>query len=252
MPVTAPAPAGRGWLRPELLRSWGEFVGMTALVLALPIGNSTRGAFLGTSHNFMQLIASDRELIRSVVWEAAFLAFFLLYLSWRGWKVADLRVGVGLMTTLEGLGLYIAGDIVAILALVVTIGLALAVQTGQPNPAAFIASIEPHIPPHSVHVSWLAIGAAMTLNAYFEEITCMGFIFAQVAERRGPAVALVVTVFLRAACHTYQDPFHLAGIVLLFTLYGLVYWWTRKLWPLIFAHLLLDIVSISLLKLLRG
>ncbi len=244
-----PPHAGRGWLRPDLLRPWGELVVMAALVLGVPIANSTRGAFHGSSHDFMQLLASDRQLIRTTAWEATFLAFFLLYLAWRGWKPADLRIGASLVTTLEGIGLWLTGDILVILALATTIVVAFALQTAYPTLGLFFMAIVPHIPPHSLHVSWAAILVAMTVNAFFEEITCMGFIFTQLAERLGPVIALAVTVFLRAACHTYQDPFHLAGIVVLFILYGVVYWWTRKLWPLIFAHLLLDIVSISLLKL---
>jgi membrane protease YdiL (CAAX protease family) len=249
--IALPPPAGRGWLRPELLRPWGELVVIAACVLGLPIANSTRGAFQGASHDFMQLLASDRQLIRTSAWEAGLLAAFFLYLAWRGWKPADLRIGAGLVTSLEGIGLWLTGDLLVILALFTTIVIGFALQTAYPTLGSFFVAIAPHIPPHSLHVSWAAILVAMTLNAFFEEITCMGFIFTQLAERLGPVVALAVTVFLRAACHTYQDPFHLAGIVVLFTLYGLVYWWTRKLWPLIFAHLLLDIVSISMLKLMR-
>ncbi len=253
MSEIAPSPVpDRGWVRPELVRPWGELVVMAALVLGVPIANATRGAFRGSSHDFMQMLASDVELIRTTAWEATFLAFFLLYLAWRGWKPADLRIGMGWVTSLEGIGLWLAGDVAVVLALVTTVTVGYALQTAQPTLVAFATTLEPHIPPHSLHVTWAAILVAMTLNAFFEEITCMGFIFTQLAERVGPFVALAVTVFLRAACHTYQDPFHLAGIVVLFTLYGLVYWWTRRLWPLIFAHLLLDIFSISMLKLMRG
>ena len=59
-------------------------------------------------------------------------------------------------------------------------------------------------------------------------------------------------MLIRVACHTYQDPVHLVGIALLFTIYGLVYSRVRKLWPLIFAHLVLDITSLSLLKIWFG
>jgi hypothetical protein len=78
----------------------------------------------------------------------------------------------------------------------------------------------------------------------------MGYIFNQIAARRSPALALPVTIFLRLACHTYQDPMHLAGIGVLFTFFAVWYWLGRKLWPLIFAHILLDTTSFSLILLL--
>ena len=43
------APPPRPWLRPELIRSWGEFVIVAALVMALPIRNSTVAALHGSS-----------------------------------------------------------------------------------------------------------------------------------------------------------------------------------------------------------
>jgi membrane protease YdiL (CAAX protease family) len=39
---------------------------------------------------------------------------------------------------------------------------------------------------------------------------------------------------------------------MLFTVFGVAYWYTRKLWPLVFAHMLLDIGSVSAIKLLAG
>jgi membrane protease YdiL (CAAX protease family) len=246
MNEAAAAPDPRGWLRPDLVRSWSEFVVMTALILAIPIWNSTHAALEGSSQVFMQALASDRELVSTTAWESTFLAFFLLYLAWRGWKAADLRIRPGFLTTAQGFGLYLAGEVTIVVTLFSAILVGFELQN-QPA-GVFFSRLMPHIAPHSIHVSWAAIVVSMVLNAFFEEITCMGYIFSQVAARRGPWVALPVTVFLRAACHTYQDPFHLAGIAALFTLYGAVYWWTRKLWPLIFAHLLLDIVSFSVLK----
>jgi membrane protease YdiL (CAAX protease family) len=247
-----PAPDPRAWLRPELLRSWAELVVMASLVLVVPVLNSTHAALHGSSKVFMQVLASDRELLATTAWEGTFLAFFLLYLFWRGWRPADLRIRASAVATAQGGGLFLVGEGAVMVALFGGIGLAYALGNQQQTFLAFVLKLSPNIPPHSIHVSWPAIFVSMTVNAFFEEITFMGYIFNQLAARCGPAAALAVTVFLRAACHTYQDPFHLAGIVMLFSIYAGVYWWLRKLWPLIFAHLLLDIISLSVLKLTRG
>jgi membrane protease YdiL (CAAX protease family) len=249
--VPPPVPT-RDWLRPELLRSWGEFVLMATVALAIPIWNSTHAAFHGSSHDFVQMLASDGTLIRECAWEATFLSFFVLYLAWRGWKPADLRIRIGWFSSMQGIGLLIGGYVAMLFTLSGAIGIGYALSGGHRSFLSFFLTLTPHLPPHSIHVSWLLILVSMTVNAFMEEITCMGFIFNQLAARRGPGVAFFGTIFLRVACHTYQDPFHLAAIAMLFSLYAVFYWYTRKLWPLIFAHLLLDIISFSSLKLLYG
>lgn len=249
--VPPPVPA-REWLRPGLLRSWGEFVLMAAVALGIPVWSSTRAAFRGSERDFMQMIASDGTLIRECAWEATFLAFFILYLAWRGWKPADLRIRIGWQSSAQGMALLIASEVAVVVALFAAMGVGYALENDHRPFVSFVLAFSPHLPAHSIHVSWPVILVSMTVNAFLEEITCMGYIFNQLAARCGPGVALFVTVFLRVACHTYQDPFHLAAIAVLFTLYGVFYWDTRRLWPLIFAHILLDIISISAVKYMFG
>jgi membrane protease YdiL (CAAX protease family) len=249
-PVSESTAAPREWLRPALVRSWTEFVVVAALAMALPIRNSTVAALHGSSSRFMQIFLSDSKLEWSIFIEGILLALFLVYLHWRGWKPADLRIRLGWLTTAEGLGLFVVCQVVVSIVVGGLIGIVFALQSTWHTFPQFLLTMMPHIAPHSLHVSWLSIVVAMVVNAFFEEVVCMGYIFNQLAARRGPVVALAGTVFLRAACHTYQDPIHLAGIAVLFTLYGAFYWYGRKLWPLIFAHLLLDIMSMSALKLI--
>jgi membrane protease YdiL (CAAX protease family) len=243
------APPPRAWLRPELVRSWTEFVIVAALIMALPIRNSTVAALHGSGGHFMQLFMADTRLSWAILIESILLGLFLVYLHFRGWRPADLRVGIGVLTTLEGLGLFVAGFV----ATTATVFGILWILFKEGNKyvyfSDYLLAMAPHFARHSVHLSWSVIVVSMVLNAFLEEVVCMGYIFNQLATRCGPALALVVTVSIRAACHTYQDPVHLAGIAVLFTVYGVTYIWLRKLWPLIFAHLLLDIISISAMKL---
>jgi membrane protease YdiL (CAAX protease family) len=247
-----PPLALRAWLRPSLVRSWSEFVLVTALIMALPIRNSTVAALHGSSTRFMQTFLADSRLDWAIFIEGLMLALFLVYLHWRGWKPADLRIGLGALTTLEGLGLFLVCQVVISVVIMGLMGIVFALQSTSRTFPDFLLTMVPHIPPHSLHVSWLSIIVAMIVNAFLEEIICMGYIFNELAARRGPGLALAVTVFLRVACHTYQDPMHLTGIAVLFTLYGAFYWYVRKLWPLIFAHLLLDIMSMSAMKIWFG
>jgi membrane protease YdiL (CAAX protease family) len=245
-------PRSNGWLRPELISSWTEFVIIAALLLVLPIRNSTVAALGGSSGHFMQMLLSNDRLLWAVYGESLLLGFFLLYLRWRGWTPADLRIGLGWGTSAQGILLLIATESAVVLTVFGLMGVVYRLQTAYHTYLSFLLAMSPHIAPHSIHLSWPVIFVAMILNAFLEEIICMGYIFNQLAARWGPAAALGVTVFLRVACHTYQDPIHLVGIGVLFSIYGVWYWQTRQLWPLIFAHLLLDIISMSAVKVMFG
>jgi membrane protease YdiL (CAAX protease family) len=247
-----PIPTSRAWLRPALLKSWTEFVIVAALLMALPICSSTIGALHGSSSHFVQLLLTDNHMLWTIFWEATVLAVFFAYLAWRGWKPADFHIGLGWRTSGQGVGLLLLAYLGAVNTLMSLIALAYFLRTNQDTAFSFLLSLSPHLQRHTIHISWLVIIVAMIINAFLEELVCMGYIFNQLAARRGPRVALVVTVFLRMACHTYQDPIHLAGIGVLFSIFALWYWKSRRLWPLIFAHILLDLGSTTFIKLNFG
>ena len=108
--LTAPPP--RAWLRPELVRSWTEFIVVAGLVMALPIRNSTVAALHGSSGRFMQLFMADTRLSWAIFIESVLLALFLYYLHRRGWRPADLRIGLGWATIGLGLALFVGCQVV--------------------------------------------------------------------------------------------------------------------------------------------
>jgi membrane protease YdiL (CAAX protease family) len=248
--LTASPP--RAWLRPELVPSWAEFILVTAVVMALPIRNSTVAALQGSSGRFMQLFMADTRLSWAICIESVLLALFLVYLHRRGWRPADLRISIGWRTTGLGVLLFLVSWAAATAAVMGLLWTLFKIGNRYVYFSDYLMSMAPHIARHSIHLSWPVIIVSMVLNAFLEEVVCMGYIFTQVAARCGPAVAVVATVFIRMACHTYQDPVHLVGIGVLFTVYALAYCKLRTLWPLIFAHLVLDITSLSILKLSFG
>ena len=247
--MTASA-ADRAWLRPELVRSWGGFLLVSALLLAFPIGNSTRAALHGSSNRFLELLLNDRHLLDALFWESCVLALFLLYLRLRGWRPSDFRIGLGWNTSGQAVALLVAAWGSSILVVYTLLYLLFRLQPGHPTFLSFLLAFAPKFHGGAIHFNWLLMAVAMVVNAYSEELLFMGYIFNQIAARRGPAVALPVTILLRVACHTYQDPVHLAGIAMLFTVFAVWYWLGRKLWPLILAHILLDMTSFTLVELL--
>ena len=95
--------------------------------------------------------------------------------------------------------------------------------------------------------AWI-IGLASPINATFEEYIWLGFAVT-VAGRRRYWPALAWSVLPRTLIHVYQgwnSVFFVAPLGIWFFRY---YWRTGRLWPVIVAHTLQDIVALGLLAL---
>jgi membrane protease YdiL (CAAX protease family) len=200
----------------------------------------------------VQHLLSDRALLLNGLMEAAILGLGLLYLHRRGWRPADLRIRPGGLSSLEGLGLVplaFAANTTVVFSLFV---LLFFTQKSEPNFLRFVLELSPQMTHLELgHLSWGVMVAAMVLNAFLEEIVCTSYAFNQFAAKRGPLFALLLVVLLRMACHTYQGPVHMLGIGAVFFVFGAWYGWRRNVWTIVFAHALIDLASMSFLKLLH-
>ena len=241
----------RGRLRPELVGSWGEICGVLLVLLGPFIVMSTLASAHTVHANYMQVFLSDRALLLNMAAEAAILGLGLIYFRWRGWTVADLRIRPGFVSSVEGViitPLTVVTNAFTVFSLFALVFLA---QTRYPTFIQFV--LANNVSLKSVHVggvSWVVLIPAMILNAFLEEIICTSYMFRQFQAKGGVPFALALTVLLRMACHTYQGPVHALGIGTVFLIYGLWYWQRRNVWTLIFAHALLDIGMISIVKLI--
>jgi membrane protease YdiL (CAAX protease family) len=59
-------------------------------------------------------------------------------------------------------------------------------------------------------------------------------------------VAINTSVVVRLLYHLYQGPIGIMTAVPMGLLYGYVYSRTRQLWPLVVAHMLMDLIPLSL------
>jgi membrane protease YdiL (CAAX protease family) len=240
------------WLRPALMAPWGEIVVVIAVIIGISTSISSWQAWHGSTRNYMSDLLTNWRMIHTLTMESAILGLLFVHLHRRGWRAADLRIRPTWRSSGQGLlllpGMALANSVTVVSGLLILY----AMQTQYGRFFAFVVSNGSHMKFHSVHVSWLALIPALVLNGFFEEITCMGYAFNQFAAKRGPLFALVVTVLLRMSCHTYQGAVHALGIGAAFFVSGLVYWWTRNLWPLILAHIFVDLVSFAAVKFLFG
>ena len=86
-----------------------------------------------------------------------------------------------------------------------------------------------------------------TVNGIFEELFVAGYIITALRDSRGMWMAINVSTVVRLLYHLYQGPLGVITIVPMGLLYGFVYARTRQLWPLILAHVLIDIIGLSAL-----
>jgi membrane protease YdiL (CAAX protease family) len=240
------------WLRPALMAPWWEIILVVSVIIGFSTFMSSWQALHGSNQNYMAELLTNGRMIHTILIECAILGLLFVHLHWRGWRPADLEINPTWRSSGQGLLLIPAMAIANSTIVVAGFLILYATQSQYGHFSAFVAANGPHIKLHSVHVSWVAVILALVINGFFEEITCMGYTFTQLAARRGPFFALVVTVLLRMSCHTYQGPVHALGIGAAFLVSGLVYWWTRNLWPLILAHIIVDLLSFGIVKLWFG
>ncbi|WP_412541287.1 CPBP family intramembrane glutamic endopeptidase [Longispora sp. K20-0274] len=136
--------------------------------------------------------------------------------------VFDLVTGLGLaaLIGIPGLGLYIAARALGLNASVVPADL-------------------PHV--------WWAVPVlllAAVQNAVLEEVVVVGYLVTRLRELsiRLP-VALGASAVLRGSYHLYQGFGAFVGNAIMGLVFGYVFSRTRRVWPLIIAHSVLDIVA---------
>jgi membrane protease YdiL (CAAX protease family) len=128
--------------------------------------------------------------------------------------------GLALLIGLPGLGLYFLGR---------TLG------------------INADVVPAPEQVYWWTIPVLLLSaveNAVVEEVIAVGYLLTRLRDLRwGPWAAIVASAALRGAYHLYQGFGQALGNAVMGALFA---WWfqrTGRLWPLLVAHMLLDVVA---------
>ncbi len=200
----------------------------------------------------IEKLINTRGLTRNTALEAGLLAAFFFYLHWRGWRPADFRIRIDLPGTLLGVPLAIVASLANLTTALIVM---LTLLVLAPHPHGLLASLlagSPRVQLHHLDLAWTIIFAGSIVNAYLEELVFMGYAFHQFAAKRNPLFALLVMVLLRMLLHTYKGPVGMLGIGAFSFVYGLCYLKVRRLWPLILAHILTDLVAMAAFKLVFG
>jgi membrane protease YdiL (CAAX protease family) len=131
------------------------------------------------------------------------------------------------------------------------IGAGLALAIGVPGIGAYLAGralgINADVVLSPEQVYWWTIPVlllAAVENAVVEEVIAVGYLLARLRDLRwGPWAAITASAALRGSYHLYQGFGQALGNAVMGAVFA---WWfqrTGRLWPLIVAHTLLDVVA---------
>lgn len=209
-----------------------EFLVVVTWAFGLPIFASIMA--LGAPSDSTAPVFNNAELLATIIFEVIQLGFLTWFLRIRGW-------------TLEKFGLSFSwrGTAAGVVLLAITYGLALGAQII----AQFIfnydlqaaAARAPKVDPD---LSMQLVFLVSVVNGIFEELFVAGYIISSLTARRGMWMAINVSVVVRLLYHLYQGPVGVMTVVPMGLLFGYAYARTRQLWPMMVAHVLLDVIGL--------
>jgi membrane protease YdiL (CAAX protease family) len=242
-------PEQRAGIRLELVIVFAITLGMSGLDSLLRLID----ALLQTTPLNKQQIAINQplaradliDLLRQLLYATQLIAWGALglYLLWRaGIRLAsiglhrrpprsDVAGGVGLaaLIGIPGLGLYL-----------------LAVKLG----------VNREVLPSVLNDTWwrpLALTVAAAANAWAEEVLVVGYLITRLRQLGlRENTSLVGSAVLRGSYHLYQGFGGFVGNLIMGLIFGRFWQRTNRLWPLIIAHTLLDVVAFVGYATLRG
>ncbi|OLF06374.1 CAAX protease family protein [Actinophytocola xinjiangensis] len=110
--------------------------------------------------------------------------------------------------------------------------------------------------PSTLDDTWwrpIVLTIAAAANAWAEEVLVVGYLITRLRQLGlGENGSLVVSSVLRGSYHLYQGFGGFVGNVVMGLVFGRVWQRTNRLWPLVVAHTLLDVVAFVGYALLRG
>jgi membrane protease YdiL (CAAX protease family) len=213
-----------------------EFLVVLCFAFGLPIFTSI--VSLGTGEGRGAggaLVYNNTALLDILVFELLQSAFLVWFLRIRGWTLAKF----GLSISWRGAG---AGWLLLVGTYLLAMGTQYLAQLALPG--TMQAAIQRY-PVPGPNLSMQLVFLASTVNGFFEELFVAGYIITALRQTRGMWTAINVSTVVRVLYHLYQGPLGVLIIVPMGLLYGYVYARTRQLWPLMFAHVLIDLIGLS-------
>lgn len=202
-----------------------------AVVLGCAFGYAIATSIMGAVNPLQGPLHSEAGMWRTVIVETCLFLAIGWFLLVRGWTTKKLGLDSHWSDGLWGVGLAVTAYFVMYQVFV----LIAATAPGLAEAAGRMPRL-----PHALS-PWV-VAAEILLSSFYAEFFVTGYIVAALKERAGLNIAVNVSVALRLTYHIYQG---VVG-VLVFIPIGLIfaYWYgkTGKLWPVVVAHALLNLI----------
>ena len=182
--------------------------------------------------NFPSEPFTDGVFLEIITIEFVLAAAALGYLRVRGYDLRRLLPKPTIADSLVGVGLFVAAWIASSL---------LSAAVG--NPARSAEPIGEMVAQASI--SFAPLLSVAIVNGLYEETFLVGYL-QDALQATGASFALGVSALVRVLYHLYQGPTGALSALVFGVVLGVFYLATRRLWPLVFAHIMADVLGFAL------
>jgi uncharacterized protein len=211
--------------------SYSEVMLVLFVALGNPIVASLMMLFDAGITSKYSTLTSDR-LLYTCAYEIMVLSLTAFFLKRRGWVREDLYLDINWRLTVTGFVLagccilvtYSASYLLPLLGLKAAESV---LQTG----------------PHGLDIA--AILTVSVVNPFFEETIVVAYLMGAFLNPEAPTKAINISVGVRLLYHLYQGAAGVITIVPMGLLFSYYFYKKRKLWPLVLAHGIMDLVALG-------
>jgi membrane protease YdiL (CAAX protease family) len=198
-----------------------------AVVFGLTVGLPVLAGRAGSGgYNFGQ-----RRLLSTIVEEVVIVAILWPWLRRRGWAFGSIAGSPVPFDVVRGFGIAVAAYIAYYLA-AITWATWVPGGMSQLSQAVPIGSAAP----------WVVV-LVSTVNPIVEEFLWLGYGYTALRPF-GNAAAILGSAGLRTLLHAYQGAMALVSILPLGLVFTIYYARSRRIWPVIVAHMLFDVIAL--------
>jgi uncharacterized protein len=218
----------------ELIRKLTPRIELLVVMIigfGLFIYSSTRGFFIVNSNydkTWTYRLTSQGHF-SIVIYETIALLAILYILKIRNWKVSDFNLEFTFKM------IWVAILLIMIRNIITNMGYKLFELINVVD-----RSTIQHVQ-YGLESNWISISLIIVINSVYEEFLLIGYFFKRL-EKYHPAVVIGLSMLIRLSYHTYQGWMSLFSIIPVGLVFGYYYFKYKKLWPVIIAHGLLNLI----------